>query len=109
MHPADLGDDGHETAQIHHALRGAAAAFPLFASAQQASIAAQKVGFLYPGPSTAVPARIDAFSEGLRAGGFRVPEQVEIISRFADGDPARLAPLARELIDRKVGGITAVS
>jgi putative ABC transport system substrate-binding protein len=38
-----------------------------------------------------------------------VPEQVEFISRFADGDSARLAPMAIELIDRKVDVIAAVS
>ena len=89
-------------------LGGAVAAFPLSVRAEQAS-SVQKVGFLYPGPSTATPARLNAFSEGLRTAGFRVPDQVEIISLFADGDPARLAPLARELIERNVGVIAAVS
>jgi putative ABC transport system substrate-binding protein len=88
-------------------LGGAVAAFPLSVRAEQASTV-QRVGFLYPGPGTAVRARLDAFSEGLRTAGFRVPEQVEIISRFADGDPARLAPLARELIERDVAVIAAV-
>jgi putative ABC transport system substrate-binding protein len=89
-------------------LGGAATAWPLAAHAQQASTV-QKVGFLYPGPGKAATVRIDAFSEGLRTAGYRVPEQVEILSRFADGDPARLAPLARELIERNVGVIAAVS
>jgi putative tryptophan/tyrosine transport system substrate-binding protein len=89
-------------------LGGAATAWPLAASVQQAS-AVRKIGFLYPGPSTAAPARIDAFSEGLRAAGYRVPEQVEIISRFAESDPTRLATLARELIERNVDVIAAVS
>jgi len=89
-------------------LAGAATIRPRAALAQPASTI-QKIGFLYPGPSTPAAVRIEAFSEGLRAAGFRVPEQVEIISRFADGDPARLAPLARELIELKVGVIAAVS
>jgi putative tryptophan/tyrosine transport system substrate-binding protein len=88
-------------------LGGAVAALPLSVRAQQASMV-QKVGFLYPGLSTAAPARLQAFSEGLRTVGFRVPEQVEIIARFADGDPARLAPLARELIEQNVAVIAAV-
>jgi putative ABC transport system substrate-binding protein len=88
-------------------LGGAVAAFPRSVRAEQASTV-QKVGFLYPGPSTAATARLHAFSEGLRTAGFRVPEQVEIISRFADGDPARLAPLARDLIERNVAVIAAV-
>jgi len=89
-------------------LGGAATVRPSVGFAQQASVV-HKVGFLYPGPSTAAPARIDAFSEGLRAAGYRVPGQVEIISRFAENDPARLAPLARELIERNVVVIAAVS
>jgi ABC-type uncharacterized transport system substrate-binding protein len=88
-------------------LGGAIAAFPLFVRAQQASMV-QKVGFLYPGPSTAAAARLQAFSEGLRTAGFRIPEQVEIVSRFADGDQARFAPLARELIEQNVAVIAAV-
>ena len=87
---------------------GAATAWPFLAHAQSSAV--HKVGFLYPGPSmAAAAARVDAFSEGLRAAGYRVPEQVEIISRFADGDPARLAPLARELIERNVSVVAAVS
>jgi putative ABC transport system substrate-binding protein len=88
-------------------LGGAAVAWPLAARAQQPKI--PKVGFLYPGPSTAATTRIDAFLGGLRTAGYRVPEQAEFISRFADGDPTRLAPMAIELIDRKVDVIAAVS
>jgi putative ABC transport system substrate-binding protein len=90
-------------------LSGVAAAWPLdlAAHAQQPKI--PKVGFLYPGPSTAATARIDAFLEGLRAAGYRMPEQVEFISRIADGDLTRLAPMAIELIDRNVDVIAAVS
>jgi len=78
------------------------------ARAQQVSTL-RKVGFLYPGPSSVAVARIDAFSQGLRTAGYQVPEQVEIISRFADGDPTRLASLAAELIGRNVDVIAAVS
>ena len=85
-------------------LGGAAAAWPLTAGAQQA----QKVGFLYPGPVTASSARIAAFIEGLRSAGFRVPEQIDVIARIADGDPARLAPLAAELIEQKPDVIVTV-
>jgi ABC-type uncharacterized transport system substrate-binding protein len=89
-------------------LGGAATTWPRLAFAQQPSIV-QKIGFLYPGPSAPAAARINAFSEGLRAAGFRVPEQVEVIPRFADGDPARIAPLAQELVERGVAVIAAVS
>ena len=84
-----------------------AAAWPLAARAQQPKI--PKLGFLYPGPSTVATTRIDAFLGGLRAAGYRVPEEVEFISRFANGDPTRLAPMAIELIDQNVDVIVAVS
>jgi putative ABC transport system substrate-binding protein len=38
-----------------------------------------------------------------------VPEEVEVLSQIADGDPARLSPLAAELIARKVDAIAAIS
>jgi len=84
-----------------------AAAWPLAARAQQPKI--PKLGFLYPGPSTVATTRIDAFLGGLRAAGYRVPEEVEFISRFANGDPTRLAPMAIELVDQNVDVIAAVS
>jgi putative tryptophan/tyrosine transport system substrate-binding protein len=87
---------------------GAMMAWPCAARAQQGA-PVQKVGFLYPGPSTPAASRIEAFLAGLRTAGYRAPEQVEIIARFADGDPTRLAALAAELIDRNVDVIAAVS
>ena len=89
------------------AVLGSIAAWPAAARGQAAGL--QKVGFLYPGPRAAVGARIDAFLDGLRGGAHRVPEQVELISEFAEGDPARLSPLALSLIDRNVAVIAAVS
>jgi hypothetical protein len=73
-------------------LLGGAAAWPLAAWAQTANV--QKVGFLYPGPLAAAKTRIPPFLEGLRLPGFRVPQEVEVLSQIADGDPARLSPLA---------------
>ena len=89
-------------------LLSGAAVWPLAAHAQQAS-SVQKVGFLYPGPAAAAKTRIPPFLEGLRIAGFRVPQEVELISQIADGDPGRLSPLAAELIDRKVDVIAAIS
>jgi putative ABC transport system substrate-binding protein len=86
---------------------GAAVAWPLPALAQQSKI--PTVGFLYPGPSRVATTRIDAFLGGLRTAGYRVPEEVKFIARFADGDPTRLAPMATELIDQNVDVIVAVS
>jgi len=88
-------------------LLGAAAAWPLTVRAQQVPTI-QKVGFLYPGPVTASSARIAAVIEGLRSAGFRVPEQIDLIARIADGDPARLVPLATELIEQKPDVIVTV-
>jgi putative ABC transport system substrate-binding protein len=87
---------------------GAMAAWSSASRAQQGS-PVQKVGFLYPGPSTPAASRIEAFLAGLRTAGYRAPEQVEFIPRFADGDPTRLPALAAELIDQNVDVIAAVS
>lgn len=89
-------------------LGGAAVACPLPARAQQPATV-RKVGFLYPGPGNAVTVRLEAFLEGLRNAGYRVPEHLEILPRFADGDPARLPSLAAELVDRNADVIAAVS
>jgi putative ABC transport system substrate-binding protein len=67
-------------------LGGVAAGWPLVARAQTASVL--KVGFLYPGPMAAAKTRIPPFLEGLRVAGFRVPEEVEVISQIADGAAA---------------------
>jgi putative ABC transport system substrate-binding protein len=88
-------------------LLGGAAAWPLAVGAEQVP-AVQKVGFLYPGPVTASSARMAALLDGLRAAGFRVPEEIEFVARIADGDPARLAPLAAELIEQKLAVIVTV-
>jgi putative ABC transport system substrate-binding protein len=80
---------------------GAAVAWPLAAHAQQPAKILQ-VGFLYPGPPAAVPVRIAAFTSGLQAGGLRVPDQAMIIPSATDGNAALLAPLATDLVARKV-------
>src|SRR5438067_3882301 len=86
---------------------GAAAAWPLAARAQQSKI--PKVGFLYPGPSTAATPRIGAFLEGLRGAGYSSPDQLELVSRVADGDLTQLSPMARELIDRNIDVLVAIA
>jgi putative ABC transport system substrate-binding protein len=90
------------------ALGGAAATWPLAARAQQAR-KIPKIGFLYPGPVSAAPSRIAAMLGGLHTVGYREPGQVEVVSRIADSNPARLSPLAAELIERKVDVVVAVS
>ena len=86
-------------------LAGAAATWPLAARAQQSTF---QVGFLYPGPQAAASPRIAAYSSGLQAGGIR-PQQVDIIARMTDGDAAPLAPMAADLVARKVDVIAAIS
>jgi putative ABC transport system substrate-binding protein len=87
---------------------GGAAAWPLAASAQQPG-KSPTVGFLYPGPLAAAPARIAAFLSGLRAGGLRDQGKVELIERITDGDPAKLEPMTADLVNRKVDLIAALS
>jgi putative ABC transport system substrate-binding protein len=87
---------------------GAAVAWPLVARAQQTG-KIPKVGFLYPGPVASAPARVAVILEGLHTVGYREPGQIEVVSRVADGNPARLVPLAAELIEQKVDVVIAVS
>ena len=60
-----------------------------------------KVGYVYTGSKTLAPSRINAIVEGLRASGF-APAQVELVVRVTDGDPALLAPMLAEVIDKKI-------
>jgi putative ABC transport system substrate-binding protein len=53
--------------------------------------------------------RVEIILEGLRMSGYRGPEQAQLVSRTADSDPRRLAPLAAELIEEKVDVVVAVS
>ena len=83
---------------------GAAATWPLIARAQQ--VAKFQIGYLYPGPRAAAPSRIAAFVNGVRAGGVRA-DQLEIVPGLTDGDPALLAPMVANLVERKVDLIHA--
>src|SRR5262249_13055127 len=64
---------------------------------------------LYPGTAAAAPSRIAAFLAGLRAGGFREPEDVEIVAKVSGGDTALLDAMAADLVKRKMGLILAIS
>jgi putative ABC transport system substrate-binding protein len=89
-------------------LGGVAAAWPLAARAQKSG-KIPKIGFLFPGTDTVAPARIGAFLEGLRAVGYREPDQIELVSRVTGGDPIRVAPMATELIASNVDVLVAIS
>jgi putative tryptophan/tyrosine transport system substrate-binding protein len=86
-------------------IAGVALALPHAVRAQQAPT----IGFLYPGVASAMPSRIAAIRNGLRDGGYRDADKVEILGRSADGDPARLPPLAADLVQGKVDVLVPVS
>ena len=88
-------------------LIGATAVWPLAARAQ--ATAKHTIGFLYPGPEAASLSRIAALTSGIRAAGVRVPDEVEILPRIANGDSSRLADMAADLVARKVDIICPVS
>jgi putative ABC transport system substrate-binding protein len=89
-------------------LGGAVTALPFAAAAQQSSKIA-KVGVLYPGTEATLPSRLAGLREGLRAAGYREPDNIELVARAANGDPKRIAPLAMELAERKVDVMVPVS
>jgi putative ABC transport system substrate-binding protein len=82
----------------------ASGALPTAALAQ----ARKKIGFLYPGLSTAAVSRLAAFREGLRGAGWD-DGQIEIIPRFAEAIAAKNAALAQELVAAKVDVMAAVA
>ena len=87
------------------ALIGAMAASPWAARAQPAP---PVIGFLSsrsPGESASVVA---AFREGLKESGYVEAQNVHIVFRWAEGDYARLAALAAELVERGVSVIVPV-
>src|SRR5215831_15551668 len=89
-------------------LGSAAVAWPLSARAQQTAQRA-KIGILYPGLASALPARIAALRDALQAVGYREPDNVEFVVRSTGGDPTRIIPVAMELVERKVDVILAAS
>ena len=89
-------------------LGGAAAAWPLAASAQQTA-RSRKVGLLHPGESTVVSARVVAIREGLSGPDNQRDTGVELVIRLADGDLSRLPALATELVNDRVDTIIAAA
>ncbi len=74
-------------------LLGGASVWPLAARAQQQAGKA---------PKAAAPPRMEALLNGLRAAGYLAPTQVDLFLRVADGDPSRIAPLVKEVVDSNV-------
>ena len=83
------------------ALGGAAVAWPLAASAQQADAA--RIGVLSPlSASETTSAPFEAFRKALRDLGYIEGKRINFIYRWADGDHERLAELAADLASSKV-------
>jgi putative ABC transport system substrate-binding protein len=85
---------------------GSAAAWPLAARAQQPALPV--VGFLDLRSPRPDARDVSAFREGLAAAGFVEGRTVAIEYRWANNVGARLAPLAAELVQRRVAVIVAL-
>jgi putative ABC transport system substrate-binding protein len=88
-------------------LGGAAAAWPLAASAQQVE-KVHRIGFLWDSPIV-FPEATDAFRQGLRDLGYIEGRNLVIEYRWAEGKPARMREMAEDLVRLKVDIIVAPS
>src|SRR5262245_17994622 len=87
-------------------LGGASVVWPLAAGAQQTAMPV--IGFLSSrSPSESALAEA-AFREGLKEAGYIEGQNLHIAFRWADGQFARLPPLAQALVDLRVAVIVAV-
>jgi putative ABC transport system substrate-binding protein len=84
---------------------GAVLAWPLAALAQRPAM--PFIGFLNSGSPNEYAHLVEAFRQGLKAGGYVDGKDVAIEYRWAEGRYERLPGLARDLVDRKVAVITA--
>jgi putative ABC transport system substrate-binding protein len=86
-------------------LGGAAAAWPLAARAQQATM--PMIGLLHPLSPNTYGDRLGVFHRGLKDSGYVEGENVTIVYRWAEGQTDQLQALAAELVRRQVSVITA--
>jgi putative tryptophan/tyrosine transport system substrate-binding protein len=88
-------------------LGGAAAAWPLAASAQQPAMPV--IGFLSSVSAPVTSKRIASFGHGLSETGYAVGRDVTVEARMAEGEYDRLPALAADLVGRRVGLIAALA
>jgi putative ABC transport system substrate-binding protein len=86
-------------------LGGAAAAWPLAVSAQQAK---PVIGFLHSASARSFAPQVAAFRQGLQEGGFVEGRDVTIEYRWAEGRFDRLPAMAAELAQRPVNVMAAL-
>jgi putative tryptophan/tyrosine transport system substrate-binding protein len=79
-------------------LGGAAAAWPLAARAQQATM--RTLGYLSPRSSEVETELVRAFQQGLGETGYAEGKNITVEYRWAEGRYDRLPALAKELVDR---------
>jgi len=82
---------------------GGAAAWPLAARAQQATIPV--IGFLDAGSAAERTAQVAAFRKGLADDGYQVGQNVALEFRWAEGQYGRFGELAADLVRREVSVI----
>ena len=85
-------------------LGGAAAAWPLASSAQQAM---PVIGLLSGSSTNAIPHLVTALQRGLEDNGFVEGQNLTMDQRWADGQFDRLPSMAAELVRRQVALIIA--
>jgi putative ABC transport system substrate-binding protein len=86
-------------------LGGAAAAWPITASAQQP--VRPLIGFLSPLSAASAARNVAAFRSGLRDLGYLEGRNVTLALRYGEGAPERMAPLAQELVALKPDALMA--
>src|SRR6516162_1386267 len=104
--------EGHMATHIQRrellvTLASAAAAWPLSAGAQQATVPV--IGFLGPGSAQSDYYRVAAFRQGLREAGLVEGRNFTIEYRWADSHYDRLPALATELVQGHVAVIASSS